>query len=75
MQEGEEGLGSAGVHVRGGDCGGVTDGLGGVGVGRGRGVVRAIDLWWCYLVGRHGWDVVKGKAGLRVGGNLGRAYC
>ncbi len=75
MQEGEEGLGGAGVHVRGGYCGGVTDGLGGVGVGGGRSVVGAIDLWWCYFVGRHGREVVKGKAGLRVWGNLGRAYC
>ncbi len=33
VDEGETGFESVGVHVRGGDCGGVADGLGGVGVG------------------------------------------
>lgn len=42
--EGEEGAGGGGVHVRSGDCGAVADGLGVVGVGGSRGVVGAVDL-------------------------------
>lgn len=45
---GEEGFGSGGVHVWGGDGGGVADWLGGVGVGGSGAEVGAIDLvlWW-----------------------------
>lgn len=34
--------------MRGGDCGGETDGLGGVGVGGVGGEVCAVDLWEDY---------------------------
>jgi hypothetical protein len=40
----EERFAGVGVHVGGGDCGAMTDGLGGVFVGKGGGEVCAIDL-------------------------------
>jgi hypothetical protein len=45
----EERFAGVGVHVGGGDCGGVADGLGGVFVGEGGGEVGAINL--CVLLG------------------------
>lgn len=44
VEEGQERLGGGGVHVRGGDGGGEADGLRGVLVGDGGGIVRAVDL-------------------------------
>ncbi len=51
MQEGEEGGGGCGVHVWGGDCGAVADGLGGVGVRGVGGEVGAVDLGGLGLAG------------------------
>ena len=44
MEVGEEGFEGVGVHVWGGYCGGVADGLGRVGVRSVGGEVRAVDL-------------------------------
>lgn len=45
MEVREEGFGSGGVHVRGGNCGAESDGLGGVFVGERRGVMRSVNLF------------------------------
>lgn len=42
------------MHVGSGDCGGVAEGLGAIGVGGVGGVVCAVDLCGCVLVGRGG---------------------
>lgn len=44
VEVGEEGFSGGGVHVRGGDCGAVADGLRRVLVGQLGSVVRAVDL-------------------------------